>query len=188
MKILNIVDPNFLASLDRRKNIIMCTPPNDNCLIEAECSPDTFGITLSRDLNISGPDVVRVSSNIIATTIRPEIKISFPIGLKIQFSEFMEDFKQDIFLRIYKAFDQKVVFEPETEVVSHNLIGDMIFRLYIDTTRMRENETPMMIKKGTRVTDFYFTWYVQTKRDMPQIEEIYLISDAQVYEDFVNIF
>lgn len=188
MKILNTVDPNFLASLDRRKNIIICTPQNDNCLVETEYSPDTFGITLPRDLNISGPDVVRVSSNIIATTIRPEIKISFPVGLKIQFSEFIEDFKQDIFLKIYKSFDQKVVFEPETEMLSHNLIEDMIFQLYIDTNRIRENKTPMMIKKGTCVTDFYFTWYVQTKRDMPQIEEIYLISDVQVYEDFVNIF
>jgi hypothetical protein len=183
-------DPDFLASLDKTKNIIMCVPPVEaDSIVELESFPDTFGIILARDLNLSDPDIVRVSINALSATIRPKIKISFPVGLKIQFSDFAEDDKQNIFLNTYKSYDLKSVYEPESKkVLSHYLIQDMVFVMYLDTLRMRQVGVELFIKKGLQLADFYFTWYVQTKRDMPQIEEIYLIKDLHIYEDFVNIF
>lgn len=183
------VDPNFLMSLDRRTNIVFCTTPYEkDTITELEYIPDTFSIHLARDINTSSEDVTRVSSNIIATTVRPTIKICFPVGLKIQFSDFMEDFKQNIFLKIYRSFNHKTVFDPETEDMSHILISDLVFDMYIDVARMREVKFPMMIRKGTRLSDFYFIWYAQTKKDMLPINEIYLISDEYIYQDFFNIF
>ena len=72
--------------------------------------------------------------------------------------------------------------------LSHYNITDMVFVMYMDTIRMREAGVQMLVKKETHITDFYFTWYVQTKNPMPQIEEIYLIVDSHVYEEFINIF
>jgi len=196
------VDPDFLASLNRKNNIVICIPPTEtNIVTESDTFSDTFGISLPRDLNLSENDIIRISTNCLSTNIKPNIKISFPAGLKIQFSDYVEDIKQNIFLKNYKSFNINKVFTPIQDPIfkqqdehikhselSHYLLTDMMFILYMDTIRMREVGLPMIIKKETQITDFYFTWYVQTKRDMPQIEEIYLISDLHVYEDFINIF
>ena len=188
MKILDKVDPDFLSNLDLKSNIVMCVTPNDGeTLTELENLPDTFGISLPRDVNLSSSNVVKVSVNALAATFRPSIKISFPAGLKIQFSEFIGEHYQDVFWKIYKSYDIKNVFDTDNKL-SHNLINDMIFVMYMDTVRMREVGLNLSLKKGTRIADFYFTWYVQTKNNMPQIEEIYLINNAQVYEDFATIF
>jgi hypothetical protein len=188
MKIINSIDPDFLAKLDRKNNIIMCANANDMItLTELENFPDTFGISLYRDVSLSASNVMKISVNALAATFRPPIKISFPAGLKIQFSEFIEEASQDVFWKIYKSFDLKSVFDTDNKL-SHHLISDMVFLMYVDTIRMREVGLNMLLKKGMRIADFYFTWYVQTIKDMPQIENIYLISDSHVYEDFNNIF
>jgi hypothetical protein len=187
MQIITAVDPDFLANLDIEKNIIICTPLNEN-IIEKETESDVFKILLLKNLNITDPSITRVSSNIISMSMWPEIKISHPTGTKLQFSELTEDFKQDIFLKIYKTFDQKIVVNNENDTPKYNLIEKMIFKLYIDTARMREIGTPMLITAGTPIIEFFFTWYIQTVKDMPQIEKIYLIKNNQVYTDFVNIF
>jgi hypothetical protein len=183
----NQTDPDFLASLDRKSNIIMCIrPTEEESLIELDSVPDTFRISLSRDLNLS-MDNIKIALSVLATNFKPNIKICFPAGLKIQFSELVEDSKQDIFWKIYKSFILNNVYNDHN-FITHHLVSDIAFVMYMDTLRMREANVQMLIKKGTPVIDFYVTWYVQTKRDMPQIEEIYLISDNHIYEDFVNIF
>jgi hypothetical protein len=188
MQIINDIDPDFLANLDIEKNIIICTPVGEEIINEKETEPDVFKILFSKNLNVTDPSITRVSSNIIATTIWAEIKISHPMGTKLQFSELTKNFTQDIFLKIYKAFNQKTIFDNKTDTVKYNIIENMIFKLYIDTARMREVGTPMLISIGTPLIEFFFTWYIQTKKDMPQIEEIYLIKNNQVYADFMNIF
>ena len=53
---------------------------------------------------------------------------------------------------------------------------------------MREAGLQMIVKKDAVVSEFFFNWYVQTVKDMPQIEEIYLIIDEEIYKNFANIF
>jgi hypothetical protein len=183
-------DPDFLSKLDRTNNIIMCIPPVEGKVLEEIVDyPDTFGILLPRDLNLSSSDVVAVSTSALSTVFRPKLKISFPAGLKIHFENFLDCHTEDIFWKIYRSYDLKSMFDSETEKgPTHYLISDMQFIMYLDTIRMREAKVQMLIPKGTSVSTFYFTWYVQTKRDMPQIQEIYLIYDGQIYEDFLKIF
>ena len=190
MKILNEgqADPNFLSTLDRKSNIIMCLSPTESDTVtESKDFPDSFGINLSRDCNISSSELVNVSLNIIATTIVPNLKISFPVGIKLQFNDFVSDHNQDIFLKNYKSFDIYSIHEEENKI-SHHIIDNLKFIMYIDTFRIRETKSQMVLKKGTQILDFYFTWYAQTRYPMPQIEEIYLIADQQIYDDFLNIF
>lgn len=180
--------PDFLASLDKTSNIIICVPPyEEKCIIESEDFPDTFSISLPRNLNLSESHVVKISSSCLSTIERPKIKISLPAGIKLQFSNFVADRNQDIFQKIYKSFDVHNVMIDE-KTLSHHIISDMIFVLYLDTIRMREAGVQMLIKPGTVIAEFSFSWYIQTKVDMPQIKEIYLISDSHIYEDFINIF
>ena len=187
MKIIKDVDPDFLSKLDRTKNIIMCVHPHEvNNILESEGLPDSFSISLPTDLNLSASNIITISNSALAATFRPKLKISYPTGLKILFSEFKEDPKEDIFWKIYKSYKLNNVL-AEDDIADHHIVTDMVFVMYMDTIRMREAGVQMLVKKDTKVIDFYFTWYVQTKRDMPQIEGIYLISDEQVYEDFLNI-
>ena len=190
MKIIHDVDPDFLAKLDKKNNIIMSVAPTEETsLIESEYFPDTFSIALARDLNLSANDVLKISSSTLAATIRPKIKICYPVGLKIQFSDFINDPNQDIYWKIYKSFDIHNVYNDEASTdIDHHLVSNIVMVMYLDTIRMREANVQMLVKKNTSILDFYFAWYVQTKKDMPQIEQIYLISDQHVYEDFNNIF
>lgn len=179
-------DPDFLTSLDRTKNIIMCTPSEGNSIIESENFPDSFSIAISRDLNLSASNIINVSTSALATTLRPELKISYPTGIKLVFSDFKEDFKEDLCWRIYKSHSTLNNIDKDNTTNFH-VISDIKLIMYMDTIRMREAGVQMVIKKDTKLVDFYFTWYVQTKKDMPQIEEIYLISDSHIYEEFINI-
>jgi hypothetical protein len=188
MKLIRDVDPDFLANLDRKSNIIMCVhPQEEESLVESEAFPDTFGITLARDLNLSASNIVKISSSTLSATIRPKIKISCPVGIKLQFNEFMDNHNCDIFWKTYRSFDSHAVHNEHNQI-HHNLISNIVFIMYMDTIRMREAGLQMLVKKDTQISNFYFTWYVQTISDMPQIEEIYIIADAQVYEDFDKIF
>ena len=182
------VDPDFLSNLDKKNNIVMCVHPlEEDTIKELSEFPDTFGIFLPRDLNLSTSDIIKISSSALSTTHRLKLKISIPAGLKIQFCEYMKDRSSDIFWKNYRSFELYNVHDSDNNL-SHHIISDIIFIMYMDTIRMREAGLRMLINKGTQISEFYFTWYVQTKNAMPQIEEIYLISDSHVYEDFINIF
>ena len=187
MKIVH-VDPDDFAKLDRKNNIIMCVPESEKkSLIELEDYPDTYGITLPRDLNLSSEDIVRISPGTLAATLRPKIKICHPVGIKLQFNEFMDNHHLDIFQKIFRSFTSTVVLADDN-TIDHYLITDMIFIMYLDTIRIRDAGLQMFIKKDTQISNFYFTWYVQTIKDMPLIKDIYIVQDDHVYEDFINIF
>lgn len=180
--------PDFLSSIKTDTNIIMCLHPSDKDVIhELKTFPDRFELTLPRDINLSINDVISISSSILATTIRPNIKISFPVGIIPQFTDFIGDHNQDIFLKIYKSFDVYNSYK-EGNILDHHILENIRFILYIDVIRMREAGLQMILKKGTPIIELFFSYYIQTKTEMNPIEEIYLIIDDQVYTDFVNIF
>lgn len=187
MKIIH-VDPDVFAKIDRKSNIIMCIPENEKkSLIELEDFPDTYGITLPRDLNLSADNIVRISAGTLAATHRPKIKICHPVGIKLQFNEFVDNHNLDIFQKIFRSFASNIVLDKDSNI-DHHLITDITFIMYLDTIRIRESGLQMFIKKDTQISNFYFTWYVQTIKGMPAIDEIYIIQDDHVYEEFHNIF
>lgn len=188
MKLIEQIDPDFLVNIDKKSNIVMCVHPEEKeSLVETNDLSDNFGICLARDLNLSANDIIKISSSALAATIRPQIKISMPVGIRIQFSDFVQNPNQDIFWKTYRSFNSSTMYDDK-ENLSHVFVSNMVFIMYMDTIRMREAGLQMVVKKGVRICDFYFTWYAQTNSDMPQIENIYLLSDAHVYENFVNIF
>jgi len=180
--------PELLASIDCKTNIVMCIHPNEKDSIkELKNFPDKFQLNLSRDVNLSTNDIINISSSALAATIRPNIKISFPVGVTPVFDNFVENHKQDIFWKIYKSFDSYSSYK-EGDILDHHIVENVKLILYMDTIRMREANLQMILRKDTPIANFYFTYYIQTKNEMAQIEEIYLIIDDQVYKDFVNIF
>jgi hypothetical protein len=94
--------------------------------------------------------------------------------------------KNDIFRRIYKSFDVDNVLN-EQEIITHNFITNMRFKLYVDMIRLREESLPLTIKSGTIVSTICFNWYV-VKLPVKEIKNIYLIKDQQIFKDFINIF
>lgn len=185
--------PDFLAGLDTSSNIILCTLPKERDLIkESNNFPDKFEVHLTRDINLSTPSVINISSSSLGTTFKPELKMSFPLGIVPIFTDFTSDHNQDIFWKIYRSFDlhnsYTVSKNNDIEVLHHHVISNIKFIMYMDTIRMREAGLQMIVKKDAVVSEFFFNWYVQTVKDMPQIEEIYLIIDEEIYKNFANIF
>lgn len=188
MEIIKNIDPDFITNIDKTTNIIMCVPPiEENCIAESEHSPDTFEMRLHRIINLSTTDVTSIGVNAFTTIIQPKIKISMPAGLKIQFADFIKKHPDDIFWKSYRSFEINNVYNEEKKL-SHQLLTNITMTAYIDVARMRQLNHIMLINQGTTFAEFYFTWYAQTACNMPQIEEIYLISDQYVFEDFLNVF
>jgi len=181
-------DPDFLASLDRQSNIIICVPPTEeDTVIESESFPDNFIITLPNDCNLSAPSVVSVSLSVLADTIRPSIKIGFPMGIKMQFNDYLAEYETDVFWKIYKSFNTRTIYNDD-ETVSRHIIDNIVLTMYVDAVRIREFKKSAVLTKGSHILDFNFTWYAQTSNPMPMIENIYLIHDQHIYEAFNEIF
>ena len=190
MKIINShqITPDFLSSLETDKNIIMVVHPNHkNIITESKSFPDRLQIRLSKDINLSSNDIINISTSALSTTIRPNLKISYPVGILINFSEFMENPNQDVFWKMYKSCDSWLAYKNDN-IGDHNIIENIKFVMYMDTIQMRESGLQMILRENTPIIDFYFTYYIQTVKEMAPIENIYLIIDDQVYSDFVNIF
>lgn len=181
-------DPDLLVTIDRRTNIIMSIHPNEKDIIqEVEDFPDRFQIKLSGDINLSSNNIINISTSALATTIRPNLKISFPIGVVPVFQELAVEHYQDVFWKIYKSCNFHSTYK-DNNTLDHHTIDNIKFILYIDTIRMREAGLQMILRKNTPIIDFFFTYYIQTKKDMTPIENIYLFIDEQIYNDFTNIF
>ncbi len=180
--------PDILTKIDCKSNIIMCIHPTERDTIEETKNfPDRFLLKLVRDINLSTNDIVSISSSALATTIRPKLKISFPVGIAPIFDNFTTDHCQDIFWKVYKSCESYSSYK-EGDILDHHIIDNIKFILYMDTIRMREAGLQMILRKNTPILNFFFSYYIQTKNEMVQIEDIYLIIDEQVYSDFVNIF
>ena len=177
-------DPDFLATLDKTSNIVICVPPTEGEFIKSVDAPDVFEMSLPRDLNLSSNVTTTLATSVFVAKFEPKIKFSFPIGIKLQIDNVIND--NDIFLKIYKSFNIHRAYI--NDILNHHLIDDIRFILYVDMFRLRETGQQMLLKAGMPVINFNFGWYVQTAYAMPNIEEIYLISDNQIYNDFKNIF
>ncbi len=184
-----IADPDFITEIDRKSNIIICTPKieGDSNIIRTTNFPNIYEINLARELNLSSDKITTISSNLLATTILPKIKICHPVGIKLQFDEFMEKSQPDVFHKIYRSFKLDNIYTEDTNEIDYHLITNIEFIIYFDTIRIRENNLQMLMNKDTRISSFYFTWYVQTKADMSLVKEIYLIQDDYIYEKFYEI-
>ena len=180
--------PDLLIKINCKTNIIMCVHPNERDTIqEIKNFPDRFQLKLARDINLSSNDIISISSSALAATIRPNLKISFPVGITPIFSDFMTDNCQDVFWKIYKSCNAYSSYKEE-DILDHHIIDNIKFILYMDTIRMREAGLQMILRKDTPIIDFFFSYYIQTKKEMSQIEDVYLIIDEQVYSNFANIF
>ncbi len=180
--------PDLLHSIKTNANIIICLHPNDkNVIYESKTFPDRFEVALPRDINLSMNDIISISSSALATTIRPNIKISFPVGIIPQFTDFVGKHDQDIFWKIYKSFDVYNSYK-EGNILDHHILENIKFILYMDIIRIREAGLQMVLKKETPIMNLFFSYYIQTKNEINPIEEIYLIIDEQIYTNFVNIF
>ncbi len=187
MQIVKDVNPDFLAGINKASTIVICTSPLDESTVkESEDFPDVMELFLARDINLS-TDIIRMTVDTFIAKIYPKIKICMPAGIKIQFSDIIKKHTDDVFWKIYKSYNISSVYKDGGEIFYYNL-DNFEFTLYIDSARLRELQHSSIITKGSKFAEFYFTWYIQSSGNVPQIENIYLISDQQVYEDFDKIF
>jgi len=189
MKILNegLVTPEILTNIDSASNIIMCLHPSERDSIrEIENFPDMFQLRLSRDINLSSSNIDNISTGVLATTIRPNLKISIPVGTILIFNDFINSENQDIFWKTYKSFENYNSYKDD--ILHNHIIENIKAILYIDTIRMRDTKHHMVLKKDVPVLNFYFNYYSQTQKEISLIENIYLIIDENVYTNFINIF
>jgi len=184
MKIMETIDPDVISKLDKNSNIIICIPPIEKDFItESEEFPDCFKISLAKSLNLSTEDVTKTDLNKFSANLYPKIKIMMPAGLRIQFSE---NYQNHLFDNLHKSFEVNNVYD-ENNKLSYHIITKILITTIIDAVKMIKTNQNLIIDKGTLLTEFYFTWYTQTSSDMPQIENIYMIYDQDIFNDFANI-
>ncbi|MDD4081745.1 MAG: hypothetical protein PHD05_00015 [Sphaerochaetaceae bacterium] len=187
LEIIKDINPDIIATINPEENIIFCTPNNDiETLSISDNLPYSYNIRLNKDINLSSPEIVKISESVLSFNFFPSIKISIPNGLMLDFITYNTSTKNDIFRRIYKSFDVDNVLN-EQEIITHNFITNMRFKLYVDMIRLREESLPLTIKSGTIVSTICFNWYV-VKLPVKEIKNIYLIKDQQIFKDFINIF
>jgi hypothetical protein len=183
------IDPEILASInDNKNNIIISVHRSEMDLItESENCPGNFNIAITRDLNLSGSNVTQISNSILSVNYLPKIKVRLPVGVKLMFSDSLIQHNTDIFQKVYKSYEIKSVLD-DNDKISYLFLDDFRLILYIDTIRLRSINPQLMIKKGTNILEFYFGWILQTQKELSMIEEIYVIYNNEVYDEFVNIF
>lgn len=182
---LNNINPDILSSLNRRNDIILCVPKRDFKIIdEISEDSDIFSIFLAQDINLS--TCKTISPNLMEILYKPQLKISIPVGIKMMLEELTSFDEYDIFQKIYKKYITYEQYNEEKEK-THILITDLELVGYIDSIRMRSTPISGILRKGLPMINVFFTWYVQTKASMSNIENIFFIEDQYVYEEFLSI-
>jgi len=186
MKILKEIEPDFLSKIDKTENIIFCCPPSDSCIIESQM-PDVASIILTQDINLSNASTI--SQNVITVDFKPRIKVSFPAGLKLNITEpGNSELTGGIFDKIFSSYDSFYCHTnpDEKENFDHIIIENLLLTLYIDVIQMRKKNSAIYLKKNTPIAEIFFSWYIQTKNNFPQIKELYIIRDLYLYQEFTK--
>jgi len=185
MKLLDRIDPEELIKIDKTKNIILCTPPSDKNIIETK-TPDIFSILLTQDINLSLGE--QITPNIIAMEYSPRLRILVPSGIKLNIIDTESNKTGSIFNKIYCNYDVYYAYESETDTeLKYKVYNNIKFVLYIDVIQMRKKINSLLISKGEPIADLYFSWYIQTQKEVPMIENIYLIKDLYVFQEFAKV-
>lgn len=187
MKILKEIEPEILNEIDKTKNIIFCTPPTDSCIIESQM-PDIASIILTHDMNLSNASPI--SQNVITVDYKPRIKISYPAGLKLNITEpGSKEITGGIFDNMFTTMDTyycQSIPNQKSEDFDHIIVENLILTLYIDVIQMRKKTNGIYLKKDVPIAEAYFSWYIQTKNDFPQIQNIYIVKDLYLYQEFMK--
>ena len=185
MIIVDKIEPNSFHEMDRSSNIIFCIPPIDKCLEESQ-NPDIMSIKLTQDMNLSLG--ANISHSIMSIEYKPRIKILLPTGLKMNIVEPSSGNLTNIFDKIYCEYDTFFGYKDrENENLIYTIYENLNFTLYIDVIQMRKKMAPLILNKGETIADIFFSWYIQTKYPTPSIENIYLIKDLYIYQEFTKI-
>lgn len=184
MNIIKEIDPDMLHKIDKKNNIIICTPPVDKCIQEFE-TPDLLSITLTQDMNLSLGS--NISANVISMEYKPRIKIQMPTGLRMNIVEPENGDLVNIFDKVYCNYNTFFGYDQDNKELIYKTFENLVFTLYIDVIQMRKKMAPLILSKGSPIADIYFTWYIQTKYAVPSIENIYLIKDLYIYQEFNKV-
>jgi hypothetical protein len=178
------VQPEFLQKIDRKNNIILCVPPTDHCVLESN-QPDILSVILTQELNLSNAETI--SQNVVSINYKPRLKLSVPAGIKMNMIETESGNLVGIFDKIYKSMDEYVNLLNDKITPSHTIYENLALTLYIDVIQLRKKLSSIYIKKNQSILDIYFSWYIQTNIPTPNIENVYLIKDLYIFQEFRNI-
>jgi hypothetical protein len=186
----DVLTPEFLSNIDKKKNIIISVPTNDETIKELSSQIDIFSIKTTELINLSNI-TNRISPSLLSLDFYPNLKISIPSGIKINFkspySYYVPNESGDIFQKVYVSIDPSYILDSE-EKISHILFEKIKLTTYIDVIELRKTSNQLSLSKGTNIAELFFTWYIQTSTSIPIIENIYLIQNSEIYETFKKIF
>jgi hypothetical protein len=141
-----------------------------------------MSILLTQDINLSTLSV-NISTNVIAIEYKPRIKILMPVGLRLNICETRNGQYKNIFDKIYANYDT-FLGHTNNEELSYYIFENFVLTVYIDVIQMRKKTSPLYLNKGEPIADVLFSWYIQTKTQIPMIEKIYYIKDLYLYQEF----
>ncbi len=187
MKIIKeTIDPDQIALIDRTNSIIISTPSTDSNIVETE-EKDIFSIILTHDVNLSMAK--NASSNILIVEYLPRIRVSVPDGILMQLTEP----NKSIFYKMYTDYDIISVYDSDDDDIKsekklkNKIYSNLKLTLYTDVIQMRNRELSLaVLNKGQTVANMYFTWYIR-EGNIPIVENIYIIKDSHIYQDFIQI-
>lgn len=184
MQLIKNIDPDFISNLNKQSSIIIGIPEDfRNNIIEID-NCDIFGLLLSNDINLSHAGSI-VSSSIISVNYKVKMKLSIPIGVRLNIEEPISGKLHNMFLKIYNTYDV-VTYCYDNNIPSRFIYENIELLLYVDMVRLKNKELSIL-PKNEMIATMYFNWYLQTKVNFPLIDQIYIIRDDHVYENFINI-
>ncbi len=178
------INPDLLHSINKLNNIIICTPAIDKCIIESPM-PDILSIILTQGINLSMS--TNILANIMPIEYKPRIKILMPAGLRMNIVEPSFGETTNIFNKIYCNYDTFFGYsDMEKTMFDYTIFENFEFVSYVDIIQMRKKTGALYLNKGETIADIFFTWYTQCKVQTPSIENIYLIKDTYLFQEFTR--
>ena len=193
MKIVDndLLTPEYLTSLDKKKNIIIVTPSEFDTVSEICSQTDIFKVHTDYQINLAN-NIEIISPNLLSTTIYPKFKISLPAGIKINFispNSYLNPMDAgNVFQNTYITFNALHNYEGDDEKITNVVFTDFKFTLYVDVIELRKHTTQLVLPKGFTISQMFFSWYIQTAVSIPMVENIILIKHSTIYETFSGIF
>ncbi len=179
-------DPDIISEIDMSKNIIICTPSNNNIINEN--IDGSISICNTHKHNLTAQIIEQ--NNYVHLQIHPKIKMSIPKGI---IPEFVEPIDKPYIFKVYKKIDCYQNYETENEFnlssSTPNYLSWQNFNLdvVIDAKKLIKTKKILELSEREKILTFYFKYiyFPGSTQKIPEILNTYYIQHNELYNQFL---
>ena len=177
---------------DKGRSVIISTPPEnkDRRYSLIYNNDGTFSILTKIQVGLTTLKIV--GHNLALLKINPEIKMSIPMGLKLQVIEPKNPSHYDRINVEYDEYDS-VTSNGESDdildkrIPESKLIIEPKIIIYADINRYRQTKTAAAINVDKPLVDIYFHYIaVPGRSHPPEVDTFILTQDEEFYKSFIE--